>query len=105
MTRFRLLTIFLSLALVLMACQLTQQFGKQTAEPTSVITASPEKDTPTDKALKTEPPDPTETQVPENNNPDLAARPKPPQSQAAEIRPNEMRTKLTQLNWLSGAGR
>jgi len=89
MKRFRYLAILLSLALVLMACQSTPQVRKQPAEPASVATASPEKDIPTDKASQTEQTDP-------------AARQNPLQSQAAEIRPEEMRTKLTHLSNLIG---
>jgi apolipoprotein N-acyltransferase len=54
MKRYRFLAILLSLALVLMACQLTQQVWKQPVEPTSVATASLEKDIPTDIASLTE---------------------------------------------------
>jgi sporulation protein YlmC with PRC-barrel domain len=89
MKRFRCLAILLSLALALMACQLIQQISKQPAEPTSVATASLEKNTPTGKVPQTEQADPT-------------VRQKPPQSQAAEIRPKEMRTKLTHLSNLIG---
>ena len=59
-------------------------------------------DIPTDKASQTEQADPAETQAPVKDNPDPAARDKPPQSQAAEIRPKEMRTKLTHLSNLIG---
>ena len=63
--RFRYLAILLSLALVLMACQLTQQVWKQPAEPASAATASREKDIPTEKASQTGQADPAETQAPE----------------------------------------
>jgi sporulation protein YlmC with PRC-barrel domain len=102
MKRFRYLAILLSLALVMMACQLTQQVLKQPAEPTSVATASREKDIPTDKASQTGQADPAETQAPVKDIPDPVARDMPPQSQAAEIRPKEMRTKLTHLSNLIG---
>jgi sporulation protein YlmC with PRC-barrel domain len=89
MKRFRCLAILLSLALAMMACQLIQQASKQPAEPTSVATVSLEKNTPTSKVPQTEQANPT-------------VRQKPPQSQAAEIRPKEMRTKLTHLSNLIG---
>ena len=89
--RFRYLAILLSLTLVLVACQLTQQVWKQPAESASVATDSPEKDNPADKASQAE-----------QGNPDPSAWDKPLQSQAAEIRPNEMRTKLTHLSNLLG---
>ena len=102
MKRFRYLAIPLSLALVLMACQLTQQVGKQPAEPTSADTASSEKDIPADKASQTEQANPAETQSLANGTPAPAARDKPPQSQAAGIQPKEMRTELTHLSNLMG---
>jgi len=102
MKRFRYLAILLSLALVLTACQSTQSVSKQTAEPASVATASLEKEIPTDKASQTEQADSAETQVPVKGIPDPAPRDKPPQSQAAEIQPKEMRTKLTHLSNLIG---
>jgi len=102
MKRYRFLAILLSLALVLMACQLTQQVWKQPAEPISVATTSLEKDIPMDIASQTEQVDPAETQAPEKDNPEPAARDKPPQSQAAEIQPKELRTQLTHLSNLMG---
>lgn len=99
MKRFRCLAILLSLALALMACQLIQQVGRQPAEPASAATASLEKAIPTDKVPQTVP---TEKQAPAKDNPNPTARPKPPQSGAAEIRPKEMRTKLTHLANLIG---
>jgi sporulation protein YlmC with PRC-barrel domain len=102
MKRYRFLAILLSLALVLMACQLTQQVWKQPAEPTSVATASLEKDIPTDIASQTEQVDSAETQAPVIDNPEPVARDKPPQSQAAEIQPKEMRIQLTHLSNLMG---
>jgi sporulation protein YlmC with PRC-barrel domain len=92
----------MSLALASMACQLTQQIWKKPAEPTSLATASVEKDIPTEKVPQPEQVDPTEKQAPDEENPDATARPKPPQSQAAEIRPKEMRVKLTHLTNLMG---
>lgn len=102
MKRFRHLAILLSLALALMACQLIQQVRKQPTEPARVATASLEKDIPTDKVPQTEQADPAEKQTPEKDNPVPTARHKPTQSQAAEIRPKEMRTKLTHLSNLIG---
>ena len=102
MKHFRYLAILLSLALVLIACQLTQQAAKQTAEPTSSAIASRETDIPTDIASQTEQGDPVTTQAPEKDIPDTAEGEKPPQSQAAEIRPKEMRTELIHLSKLLG---
>jgi sporulation protein YlmC with PRC-barrel domain len=102
MKRYRFLAILLSLALVLMACQLTQQVWKQPAEPTSVATASLEKDISTDIASQTDQVDPAKTQAQVIDNPEPVARDKPPQSQAAEIQPKEMRTQLTHLSNLMG---
>jgi sporulation protein YlmC with PRC-barrel domain len=85
-----------------MACQLIQQVKKQPAEPASVATASLGKDIPTDKVPQTKQAGPAKKQAPEKDNPVPSARPKPPQSQAAEIRPKEMRTKLTHLSNLIG---
>jgi sporulation protein YlmC with PRC-barrel domain len=102
MKRFLNLGVLLSLALVLMACQLTQQISKQPTERASIATASLGKDIPTDKASQTEQANPAETQAPVNDNPDPAERLKPPQSQVAEIQPKEMRTKLTHLSNLIG---
>jgi sporulation protein YlmC with PRC-barrel domain len=96
--RFRYFAILLSLALILVACQLTQQVWKQPAGPASVATDSPEKDIPADKASQAEQADPAEAQAPIIGSPDLSAQDKPLQSQAAEIWPNEMRTKLTHLS-------
>ena len=102
MKRFRHLAILLSLALVLIACQMAQQVWKQPAEPASIATASREKDIPTDKASQTELADTAETQALEEASPDPATRDNPPQSQAAGIQPKEMRTKLTHLSNLIG---
>jgi sporulation protein YlmC with PRC-barrel domain len=102
MKRFRYLTILLSLALVLTACQMTQQVWKQVAESANVATASLEKDVPTDEAAQTEQANPDETQASVTDNPDPVVRDKPPQSQAAEIQPQEMRTELTHLSNLMG---
>ncbi len=46
--------------------------------------------------------DPDATQAPVKDNPAPAERDKPPQSQAAEIQPKDMRTKLTHLSNLIG---
>lgn len=102
MKRYRFLAILLILALVLMACQLIQQAGKQPAESASIATTSLKKDIPTDIASQAEQADPAQTQVPEKDNPDLTTRDTPPQSQAAEIRPKEMRTEVTHLSNLLG---
>jgi sporulation protein YlmC with PRC-barrel domain len=102
MKRFRCLAILLSLALALMACQMIQQVKKQPAEPASVASASLGKDIPTDKVPQTKQAGPAKKQATEKDNPVPSARPKPPQSQAAEIRPKEMRTKLTHLSNLIG---
>jgi len=94
--------LLLAIGLILIACQLTQQVWRQPAEPTSLATASLEKDIPTDIATQTEQVDRAETQAPVIGNPDPPARDKPPQSQAAEIKPKEMRTELTHLSNLMG---
>ncbi len=99
MKRFTKLAIFLGLALILMACQMTQQISKQiskqtskqTAEPGSAVTAtaSLSKPTPTHKVSPTEPANPVVWK-------------KPIQSQAAGIQPKAMRAKLTHLTNLIG---
>ena len=102
MKRLRYFAILLCLALILISCQLTQQVWKQVAEPANVSTASLEKDIPTDEATQTKQTNPDETQASVTDNPDPVVRDKPPQSQAAKIRPKEMRTKLTHLSNLMG---
>jgi len=102
MKRFRYSAILLILALALIACQLIQQTGREPTEPTSVASASLEKDIPADKPSLTEQVVPAETQALEKDNPDPAPRDNPPQSQAAEIQPEEMRTELTHLSNLMG---
>jgi len=92
--RLRYSGIFLSLALIMMACQLAQQVSRQPATSAGVAAAG-ETDIPMDKASQTEQAAPAETQA-------TIARDKPQQSQAAEIRPKEMRTKLTHLSDLIG---
>jgi len=94
MKRIRYVALLLGLAVVLMACQLVQQGWEQAA--------SREKDLPTDQASQAGGADPAETPAPVSDNPDPAARRKPQQSQAAEIRPQEMRSKLTYLSNLMG---
>ena len=95
MKRFTKLAIFLSLALILMACQMTQQIAKQiskkTATPDSAATATASltTDTPIDKVSPTEQANPVVSK-------------KPIQSQAAGIQPMAMRTKLTHLPNLIG---
>jgi sporulation protein YlmC with PRC-barrel domain len=100
--RYRNFAFLLSLALVLMACQLTQQLWKQSAKPAGAATASRGKNLPTDDVSQTRQADPAETQAPVKVNSDPVTREKPPQSAAAEIRPTEMRTKLTHLSSLIG---
>ena len=102
MKRFRYLGILLSLGLVLMACQLTQLVRNQLEEPSGAATAIDEKDISTDKGSETEQADAAETKAPEKDTPDPGVGDKPPQSQAAEIRPKEMRTELTHLTNLIG---
>lgn len=93
----------LSLALILMACQLAQQAGEQIAGPTNANNANRETDTPVGKASPTMgQADLAATKTPEKDDPALPKRDKPPQSQAAEIRPKDMRTKLTHLSNLIG---
>jgi sporulation protein YlmC with PRC-barrel domain len=96
MKRFTKLAIFLSLALILMACQMTQQIAQQVSKktasgPTSTATdsASLATDTPTADVSPTEPANPVVWK-------------KPVQSQAAGIEPIAMRTKLTHLANLIG---
>jgi sporulation protein YlmC with PRC-barrel domain len=102
MSRVRYLAILLSLALVLTACQSTPNVSRQPAEPARTATATGEKNTQTDKATQTGQTDPAVTQAPGEDTPDQAARDKPQQSQAAEIRPQEMRVELTHLSNLIG---
>lgn len=98
MKRFCNLAILLSLALVLIACQVTQQVLKQPG----VESASGDKGIPTDKAPQPGQPGSAETQAPVNDKPYPAERDKPLQSQAAIIQPKEMRAKLTHLSSLIG---
>ena len=98
MKRFRFLIILLSLALVLMSCQLTQQILKWPAGSAS----GSKNGIPTDSASQTEQANLGEIQAPVNGYPDPIAQEKPPQSQAASIQPNEMRAKLTHLSNLIG---
>jgi sporulation protein YlmC with PRC-barrel domain len=102
MNRYQCLGILLSLALALSACQSIQQVGTQPAAPTSLATASLEKATPTDIVTQTEQAVPTLKPTLGKNNPNPTVMNKPPQSQAAEIRPKAMRTKLTHLTNLIG---
>jgi len=88
--------------MVLMACKLVQQAGKQPAELAGATSSSRETDIPTGKTSETELVDLSTTQAPKDDNPAPAEREKPPQSQAAEIRPKEMRTELTHLSNLMG---
>ena len=97
MKRIRFLAILLTLALVLMACQLTQQVLKQPTSP-----ASGENGSPTDEVSLTGQAYPVETQAPVDGTADPVTQQKPPQSQAAVIQPNEMRAKLTHLTYLIG---
>lgn len=102
MKRFRYLAIFLSLVLGLLACKLlTQQVQQQPAGTASKATASLEVDMPT-QTSRTEHANPAETPIPAIDNSDPLQWDKPSQSQAAEIRPHEMRTELTHLSNLMG---
>jgi sporulation protein YlmC with PRC-barrel domain len=102
MKQFRDLAYLLSLTLVLMACQLTQQIGGQPTEPARAIAATGAMATPTDETPQIEQADPTETLSPEEDTPNPTAQHMPPQSQAAEIRPKEMRPEATHLSNLMG---
>ena len=103
MKRFRYFSLLLSLAVVLMACQLAEQVGNQPAETAGVTNPVRETDSPTEEpASQTEQADPSNTQSPANEAPAPPERAKPPQSQAAEIRPKDMRTELTRLSNLIG---
>ena len=96
MKRLTKFAIFLSLALILMACQMTQQIAQQVSKktapgPTSAATeaANLATDTPAADVSPTEPAIPVVWK-------------KPVQSQAAGIEPIAMRTKLTHLANLIG---
>ena len=102
MKPLRSLAILLSLALVLMACQLAQQIGKQPANTAAVTTTGLEKETPTALAAQNGQAVPAETQAAAQGNSDPAAPKKPQQSQAAGIQPADMRAKLTHLSNLIG---
>jgi sporulation protein YlmC with PRC-barrel domain len=95
MKRFFYAGLLLSLVVVLTACQAMQQKW-------GLSSASLEKNPPADQASQTEGASPAETPVLVSDNPDPAARRKPPQSQAAGIQPQEMRSKLTYLSNLIG---
>lgn len=95
--------LLLSLVMVLLACQLTEQVRNQLTEPTNEsLDSRVEEIVPTDKASQAEGADPAETPAPEEDISGPASGDKPPQSQAAEIQPKEMRTKLTHLTNLIG---
>jgi sporulation protein YlmC with PRC-barrel domain len=98
MKRFKYIAILLSLALALVACQFIQQFGNQPAQPSAAVISSSDKVSPTEQVPQTE----QAVQTPKQNNPDAAARPKPPQTNAAIIQPKEMRNQLTHLSNLIG---
>jgi sporulation protein YlmC with PRC-barrel domain len=98
MKHFRYLAILLSVALVLMSCQLTQQVLKWPAGSAG----GSKNGIPTDTVSQTEQANLGETQAPVNGYPDPIAQDKPPQSQAASIQPNEMRAELTHLSNLMG---
>ena len=102
MKRFRTVFILLSLTLGLMACQLAQQIGAQPAGLEGVTAASSEAGTPRSELPQKGQADPALTQAPGEEKPAQVGREMPPQSQAAEIRPKEMRTKLTHLSNLIG---
>jgi sporulation protein YlmC with PRC-barrel domain len=90
-----------SLALVLMACQLTHLGAKQTATPDGAATST----TPASGAIATpgsaEQITPTDAVDP-TGQADSTARPMPKQSQAAIISPKNMRMPLTHLSNLIG---
>lgn len=102
MSRARYFLILLSLIIIMTACQSTQGVSQQTAGPASVATAKGEIEIPTEATSQTEQASPAETQTLEEGNLDPVSRDKPAQSQAAEIRPQEMRTELTHLSNLIG---
>jgi sporulation protein YlmC with PRC-barrel domain len=102
MKHFRYLAMLMSLALILMACQMVQQVGNQITDPAKSASASSETDTPTSNASLVGQADTATTQAPVNNNAGPTERKKPPQSQAAGILPKEMRVKLTHLSNLIG---
>lgn len=86
------LVMLFSLAVILTACQVNPG-------PANPATAgSNETDTPADTVSPTEQADAAETQTPGNDKPQPVKRELPPQSQAAEIQPKEMRQKLTHLS-------
>ncbi len=99
MKKLRYFAMLFSLALIMMACQLTTQVGDQAAGPANPATPeSLETDTPAEDASPTEPADPAAAQASGNDNIQTVERELPPQSQAAEIQPKEMRVKLTHLS-------
>jgi sporulation protein YlmC with PRC-barrel domain len=113
--RFQIPALLTVLTLVSLACQLAGQIVQGPPEPTGLPTAGHEIATPAvvQPPIASEPA-PTPTQAPAGSTPApspgspatgspvSAAWPKPPQSQAAEIRPTEMRTELTYLSSLVG---
>jgi len=102
MKRFLYNGILFSLVLVLTACQVAGQFLNQPAEPSNEASADRQGDFPPEVASLTEQAEPFETPAPGKENPDPGLGGKPLQSMAAEIRPKEMRTKLTHLSNLIG---
>ncbi len=101
--QFRLFTIVLSLALVLMACQLAQQLGgEKSAKIVNTSTANLQPKIPTDKPSQTQETRNTVTQMAEEGDPAFVVGEKPPQSQAAGILPKDMRVNLTHLSNLMG---
>ena len=101
MKPFRYFAIFLSLAMGLLACQSTQQAKKQLVNPASKPMSSQQEDI-LAQTSRTGQAHPTEIQAPVNENLDSLEWDTPPQSQAAEIRPIDMRTELTHLSNLMG---
>lgn len=99
MKRYRYITILVSLALVLIACQLTQQASNWAAERTSIATTVSRETIVSPQAGQT---DPAQTQAPGIAKLEPVAHEKPRQSKAAEIRPKDMRTTLTHLSNLIG---
>ncbi len=102
MPRARNLTILLSLIIVMTACQSTQKASEQPGEPGSVATTNAKIDIQTEGSPQIESAAPAQTQASAEGNPEPVRRDKPRQSQAAEIRPQDMRTELTHLSNLIG---
>jgi sporulation protein YlmC with PRC-barrel domain len=84
--------------LVLLACQMTLQGSKQTSD-----SANPNEEVaPTDPASQSGEADPDATQAEGDDDSNPVDWDMPPQSQAAEIQPKNLRTELTHLSNLFG---